>query len=1341
MQNAGQTAVNELVDTLTFGGTITGGTFTLSFNGQVTAPILWNANAASLEQNIQSALNALTAPGSGSPVVSAPTGTGIYVQPNLAGLQSSAVIVLGTIDDNADVFLDGADLPLTGSGQIDLGGSNTYRGTTTVNSGMVLTVSNDQSLGGTAILDTQQITVANPLANKTTFTLTFNGQMTDPVTLTGNDTTDAATIASALNDLTNIGDATNPDSTVGGFVIVDGTTTGTTTVFTVMFTGSMAGFDQPQMTATITSPAGTGTVAVATTQDGAGATIIANGASLQLQGSVTVAGEPLEVEGQGINTAPNAPQQWFSVGPSTITNGETAGNGNVTGSITSIAVDPTDPNTIYIGTAGGGAWKTINGGETWQPLFDGIPEVQQITIANGVKTFTLSLGTATGDTTPTLALTGTTNDAITIQNAINGLASVAGVGGFATVSEVSSGVFNVTFSGGTLNGASVTAMTGTVITGTGTVGVTTTTNAVGSAVALFTGAITFGANPNTIFLGTGDTDNAPDSFYGTGVYESQNAGQTWSLVTGAGTVDGGQTTAVNPFYGKGISQMVFDPNSGNLYVADGDGGTGKNEIQQLDIDLGQDDFTGYKFKIFFNDGTVTDETAPISWTNTGNMAADEAANALAIQNAINALPDVQTFEGAGGAVVVTPPPQPPSGNITNIPGAVGSPIVIDTPSTAGLANGDQVTISGVTGDTNANTGRGTWTVANLTATSFEIETGGFRGQQPVDSNAPYTGGGTWTEQERNFNNNNYTVTFSGGTLQFTGFPLLTTTLPMPMMEQFPPTIGVSEIVAGGPLTVVNGEGGSPGIYSIQPVRSGTDWFDLTNVVSSNRSSVASDNPADPQFGPPNSTTPGTFPNTPGPDDNYQISFPQTDATWSSLVLTVDSDGKTTLVAALGSASGNDNNGVFWTDTQDQQDGVIWDVGDPNYDATFNDPSGLSNPPFPLVPGVDNESPKEFPTPNGDGAAENATIKLADNNGSGTVYAAVADPSGTLLNIFAGNFNNFNGLDWGAVGSLPSPSPFSGNGGQGKGGNYDNAIAVDSSGDIFVGGQVTDFSSEAGQIYESTDGGNTWTDLSVDGSGNGPHTEQHAIAFDSSGNVYVGGDGGIWQYDGTNWNDLNNNLDIAQINSVATNPTSASDILAGSQMNGIDSYTGNQTWNEVVNLDNFATYATLSGGEVQFNPQNANIVYAVANLPSNTLLSGLYESTDGGLTWGSGTFDGPILTIPFTPVAGQTSTVFPFALDQVNPSRLVVGGVFPGTVLQQSLDGGATWVNIGKNLANGGAAVRRHGHGQHHGTCLGRIPGHVRGRSLFPGCRGPREQHLRPQHRLRHGRDQHRRHQG
>ncbi|HXG08193.1 MAG TPA: Ig-like domain repeat protein [Gemmataceae bacterium] len=102
-------------------------------------------------------------------------------------------------------------------------------------------------------------------------------------------------------------------------------------------------------------------------------TVVAAGASLELQGDITVAGESLTLQGAGTTTAPNIPLRWFAQGPAPVTNGQTPGNQAVSGRITGVAVDPSDPNVIYVSAAGGGAWRTKNGGQTWEPLIDNVP--------------------------------------------------------------------------------------------------------------------------------------------------------------------------------------------------------------------------------------------------------------------------------------------------------------------------------------------------------------------------------------------------------------------------------------------------------------------------------------------------------------------------------------------------------------------------------------------------------------------------------------------------------------------------------------------------------------------------------------------------------------------------------------------------------------------------------------------------------------------------------------------------------------------------------------------------------------------------------------------------------
>jgi Calx-beta domain-containing protein len=118
--------------------------------------------------------------------------------------------------------------------------------------------------------------------------------------------------------------------------------------------------------------------------------------------------------------------------------------------------------------------------------------------------------------------------------------------------------------------------------------------------------------------------------------------------------------------------------------------------------------------------------------------------------------------------------------------------------------------------------------------------------------------------------------------------------------------------------------------------------------------------------------------------------------------------------------------------------------------------------------------------------------------------------------------------------------------------YDMPIAVDpnDANHVYIGGQA---SSTCGRLVgKSIDGG---TQFVSDGSG--LHVDEHALVFDSSGNIFTGNDGGVWKgvpngSSATTWTNLNTSpLNTLQFQSVAVHPSDQFLMLGGTQDNGTE----------------------------------------------------------------------------------------------------------------------------------------------------------------------------------------------
>ncbi len=506
-------------------------------------------------------------------------------------------------------------LPVTNNsgagGTLNLFAVNTYRGTTYIDQG-VLTISGNQALGTSGQAAIQTVTIP---ATVTSFTLSFGGSTTATINYTGTAKTDIAAITAALDQLNSIGGPVGSD--LGGSVNVTEPTAGT---FQIVFGGNLVGFAQPIMGAVAVS--GTGTPSVSMVQQGAGGTIIANGASLQIAGDNTIAGEPLVVMGTGTTTAPSVPTQWFAVGPAPLNDGEDPGNNPVGGRVTGVVADPNNGNIIYIATAGGGAWKTIDGGKNWHPIFDSIPDIQTVTVATNVSAnFTLTVGGTMIGPFQTKTLTAPAlQSAIDAALATSTLGNGGGLVNVTSAAGPTSTVFTVTF-GGTLAGYNVPMMT---TSDAAHAPVAVTEIGLDPQFAMYTGAVAMEpGNDTTIYLGTGETDinnsdgagHSSNSYYGTGIYVSRDGGATWTLM---------QTNEV---------QSIFLQGPGGSY----------------DVSFTNPDSTG---------ASVTDTTATAG-ESTGNVkfTGNTGTDAAALQAALSTAPFTNNpggnIGGVGGTVSVT----------------------------------------------------------------------------------------------------------------------------------------------------------------------------------------------------------------------------------------------------------------------------------------------------------------------------------------------------------------------------------------------------------------------------------------------------------------------------------------------------------------------------------------------------------------------------------------------------------------------------------------------------------------------------------------------------------------
>ncbi|MGH7451721.1 MAG: hypothetical protein ACRENG_10275, partial [bacterium] len=238
---------------------------------------------------------------------------------------------------------------------------------------------------------------------------------------------------------------------------------------------------------------------------------------------------------------------------------------------------------------------------------------------------------------------------------------------------------------------------------------------------------------------------------------------------------------------------------------------------------------------------------------------------------------------------------------------------------------------------------------------------------------------------------------------------------------------------------------------------------------------------------------------------------------------------------------------------------------------------------------------------------------------------------------------------------------------GSQGNYANAIVVHPTDPniVFVGGL---------DIYKTTDGGNSWSQVSMwtppgyehENPQGIPyvHADHHVFVFDRSTNpptLYNGSDGGIARSRdlGVTWQILNRDLGVTQFYTFAVHPTNPDIMLGGTQDNGTPMLLSN-LWRDVTTGDGWQTFFDYTDPTRIYGSRQQITIWRVV---SDYATGGFPEVIEIGYTDGSN---------GITQRDVDKADFFaPYELSPNNPNVLVLGT----NRLLQSTNRGDSWTPI------------------------------------------------------------------
>jgi len=197
-------------------------------------------------------------------------------------------------------------------------------------------------------------------------------------------------------------------------------------------------------------------------------------------------------------------------------------------------------------------------------------------------------------------------------------------------------------------------------------------------------------------------------------------------------------------------------------------------------------------------------------------------------------------------------------------------------------------------------------------------------------------------------------------------------------------------------------------------------------------------------------------------------------------------------------------------------------------------------------------------------------------------------------------------------------------------------------------------------HRSTNAGGAWTTITP------PHVDVHAFAWDSSGRLLCGNDGGLHRSlsQGSSWQELNRGLGLVQFYAgLSLSPVDPNVVLGGLQDNGTCRRSAaTQDWAQGLGGD---------GGWTQIHPTTPTTAFAEYQGTGS-----LFRSTNGGASFGISSSSGIV-------TSDRNCFLPPYLIDLSNPSRMIYGT----HRVYQSLNGGQSWTPLSGDLTGGTGAIR------------------------------------------------------